>query len=72
KTIVFFAARNIKRGEELSFDYNYETLGENISICHCGSENCRGSISSIDNNKNIFTKNTNFKIFFSRDKLRRF
>lgn len=38
-----FALRNIKKGEEISYDYS-TTIDESF-ICQCGSKNCRGAIS---------------------------
>lgn len=40
-----FALRNIKKGEELTFDYNYvRVFGAAAKKCHCGSSKCRGYI----------------------------
>ncbi|XP_021841738.1 histone-lysine N-methyltransferase ASHH2 isoform X2 [Spinacia oleracea] len=40
-----FASRNIKKGEELTFDYNYvRVFGAAVKKCHCGSRKCRGYI----------------------------
>lgn len=40
-----FALRNIKKGEELTFDYNYvRVFGAAAKKCHCGSRKCRGYI----------------------------
>lgn len=48
--IAFFANRNIKQGEELTFDYQMTSdVGSNTPSprkrehikCHCGAENCR-------------------------------
>lgn len=42
-----FALRDIKEGEELSFDYQWERKrGRAFTKCHCGSSNCRGTIES--------------------------
>lgn len=44
------AIRNIKRGDELTYDYNYEVDGpisaedRQFYICHCGTVKCRGTI----------------------------
>lgn len=45
-TVAFFAKRNIKAGEELCWDYQYELSDdvERALICHCGSANCRGRL----------------------------
>ncbi|KAL7086177.1 hypothetical protein ACP275_14G323400 [Erythranthe tilingii] len=40
-----FAVRNIKKGEEVTFDYNYvRVFGAAAKRCVCGSPNCRGYI----------------------------
>ncbi|XP_051124458.1 histone-lysine N-methyltransferase ASHH2-like isoform X2 [Andrographis paniculata] len=40
-----FALRNIKKGEEVTFDYNYvRVFGAAAKKCVCGSANCRGYI----------------------------
>lgn len=40
-----FALRDIKRGEELSFDYKWDRKrGRAATKCHCGSANCRGTL----------------------------
>ena len=37
-----FAMRKIKKGTELTFDYQFERMGQKKQKCHCGEENCRG------------------------------
>ncbi|KAL9245134.1 hypothetical protein vseg_018819 [Gypsophila vaccaria] len=40
-----FALRNIRKGEELTFDYNYvRVFGAAAKKCYCGSLKCRGYI----------------------------
>lgn len=39
----FFTRKEIKKGEELTFDYQFEHYGE-PQKCYCGSDNCRGFI----------------------------
>ena len=42
-----FALRNIKAGEELTYDYNlYDGEIDDESICHCKAKNCRGTMYS--------------------------
>jgi len=43
KCVGFFALRDIKNGEELSFDYQFKVFNEKErQKCLCGAENCRG------------------------------
>ncbi|CAL1543821.1 unnamed protein product, partial [Lymnaea stagnalis] len=39
----FFTRKEIKKGEELTFDYQFEHYGE-PQKCYCGADNCRGYI----------------------------
>ena len=41
KKIVFYAKRDMRVGEELSFDYQFALGGEKIE-CHCGAPECWG------------------------------
>lgn len=38
------ARRNIKAGEELTYDYMLYDGGEDEAPCHCGSRKCRGTM----------------------------
>jgi uncharacterized protein len=41
------AARNIKAGEELAYDYNlYDGEENDPAICECGARGCRGTMYS--------------------------
>ena len=41
----FFAKRDIEKGEELTFDYQWaNVMGKKSTKCLCGEENCRGYI----------------------------
>ncbi|KAG1683065.1 Histone-lysine N-methyltransferase SETD2 [Nymphon striatum] len=42
--IGFFSKRNIFKGEELTFDYQFQRYGRQAQKCLCLSENCRGFI----------------------------
>ncbi|RDX84648.1 Histone-lysine N-methyltransferase ASHH2, partial [Mucuna pruriens] len=47
--IGLFALRDIKKDEELTFDYNYvRVFGAAAKKCYCGSPNCRGYIGGGD------------------------
>lgn len=41
--IIYFAARNIKKGEELTVDYQFPHDVEHYT-CGCGARKCRGTI----------------------------
>lgn len=40
--IGIFATRDLKAGEELTFDYQFERFGGKKQRCYCGESNCRG------------------------------
>ena len=40
--IGFFTRRPVSLGEELTFDYQFQTVGKKKQKCFCGSKNCRG------------------------------
>jgi SET domain-containing protein len=48
--IVIYALRDIERGQELVYDYNYildephNAANKKLYPCHCGARNCRGTI----------------------------
>ena len=41
--ILYMSLRPIRKGEELTVDYNYDETDETMS-CVCGAPNCRGTI----------------------------
>jgi SET domain-containing protein len=41
--VLFFALRDINRGEEITIDYE-QTLHPDSKRCHCGAKTCRGKI----------------------------
>ena len=41
--ILYFSRREIRKGEELTVDYNYDDTDERMK-CVCGAKNCRGTI----------------------------
>ena len=45
--VFIFAIRDIKAGEELTYDYNlYDGELDDVALCSCGSQNCRRSMYS--------------------------
>lgn len=42
--IGIFAIKDIKPGEPLSYDYQFDTMEAEHFKCYCGSENCRGTM----------------------------
>jgi len=40
----FFSIRDIRRGEEITFDYQFQRYGKEAQKCYCESSNCRGWI----------------------------
>ena len=45
--IYIFALRDIKAGEELTYDYNLYD-GDDDAPCHCGAKNCRGTLYTLE------------------------
>ncbi len=43
KHILYMSLRRIRKGEELTVDYNYDDTDETIR-CACGARSCRGTI----------------------------
>lgn len=51
--IGLFAVREIKEGEELTYDYNWDAFEfDDVTICCCGASNCRRFL-----NKNVIMNN---------------
>jgi hypothetical protein len=48
-----FALRDIKKGEEITFDYQFERFGAFRQKCFCGSENCRKYLCAKPTNKDV-------------------
>ncbi|KAH9624060.1 hypothetical protein KSS87_001821 [Heliosperma pusillum] len=49
-----FALRNIRKGEELTFDYNYvRVFGAAAKKCYCGALKCRGYIGGDPSNSEV-------------------
>jgi uncharacterized protein len=44
--VYIYALRDIKCGEEITYDYNLQTDPEDDDpyTCHCGAKNCRGTM----------------------------
>jgi SET domain-containing protein len=45
--IIYMSLRDIRKGEELTIDYNYDETDETMR-CLCGEQNCRGIINRYD------------------------
>ncbi|CAG9330036.1 unnamed protein product [Blepharisma stoltei] len=43
KHILLFAKRLIHKGEEITYDYNFDVESEKI-YCHCGAKDCQGKL----------------------------
>lgn len=39
--IGLFLLKDVKAGDELTFDYNFERYGDKPMRCHCGAATCR-------------------------------
>ncbi|XP_053698668.1 nuclear receptor binding SET domain protein [Sabethes cyaneus] len=44
QSVGLFALTDLKTGEELTFNYNFESTGDEKKICHCGASKCSGFI----------------------------
>jgi hypothetical protein len=45
--ICIMAMRTIAKGEEITYDYRYESLTSDRQECHCGAANCTGYLGSV-------------------------
>lgn len=44
QSVGLFAIKEIKAGEELTFNYNFESKGDEKKVCHCNASKCSGFI----------------------------
>ncbi|XP_058458140.1 nuclear receptor binding SET domain protein-like [Malaya genurostris] len=44
QSVGLFAIKDIKAGDELTFNYNFESTSDEKKICHCGASKCSGFI----------------------------
>ena len=45
--ICIMSMRTIAKGEEITYDYRYESLTSDRQVCHCGAANCTGYLGSV-------------------------
>ena len=61
--IGFFTRRSVSFDEELTFDYQFQTVGKKQQKCYCGSEKCRGFL-GVSNNQSNSQSNGLFLNFY--------
>ena len=52
KHILYFALRDIRKGDELTIDYRFDSAVEKYT-CKCGASGCRGTINLVKERKTI-------------------
>ncbi|KAI3890806.1 hypothetical protein MKX03_007419 [Papaver bracteatum] len=60
--IIIFAKRDIKKWEELTYDYRFFSIDERLS-CYCGFPRCRGVVNDVDSEEQVA------KLYVPRSKL---
>lgn len=70
--IVLVARKNIKKGEEIFFDYETTDTQNLKFICHCGAKKCRGKIDGSSWKNPEFQKaNKNYFSLYLEEKIRK-
>ncbi|KAF6145841.1 hypothetical protein GIB67_028836 [Kingdonia uniflora] len=52
KHIIIFAKRDIKKWEELTYDYRFFSIDEQLA-CYCGYPRCRGVVNDVDTEEQV-------------------
>ena len=63
-----FAIKDVQPGTELTFNYQFETVGDNKKQCMCGASNCSGLIGEKPKNREMKLKNEDKKLKLSGKK----
>ncbi|XP_053314167.1 histone-lysine N-methyltransferase NSD2 isoform X2 [Spea bombifrons] len=66
-----FAVRDIPAGEELTFNYNLDCLGNEKTVCRCGAPNCSGFLGDRPKNSSAATHEEKTKKAKKKQKRRR-